>query len=63
VVISISTCTDYIDEVVELYCLSVEYDYLLRVVVPDAQAYDQICKKMNQKVKLSNVSYNFAMEK
>ncbi|KGJ87865.1 Lrp/AsnC family transcriptional regulator [Thalassotalea sp. ND16A] len=58
-----STFADDIDEIVEFYRLSGEHDYLLRVVIPDMQAYDRFYKKMIQKVKLSDVSSSFSMEK
>jgi Lrp/AsnC family transcriptional regulator len=49
-------------EVVELYRMSGEVDYLLRVVVPDIRAYDGFYKKLIEKVALSDVSSSFAME-
>jgi len=52
-----------IDEVVEFYRMSGDVDYLLKVVVPDIQAYDRVYKKLIQKVPLSDVSSTFAMEK
>jgi Lrp/AsnC family transcriptional regulator len=49
-------------EVVEFYRMSGEIDYLLRVVVPDIDAYDRFYKKLISKIELSNVSSAFAME-
>jgi Lrp/AsnC family transcriptional regulator len=49
-------------EVVELYRLSGEIDYLLRVVVPDIGAYDAYYKRLIDRVDLSDVSSSFAME-
>ena len=49
-------------EVVELYRMSGEIDYLLRVVVPDIDAYDRFYKKLIAKIQLSDVSSSFAME-
>jgi Lrp/AsnC family transcriptional regulator len=49
-------------EVVELYRMSGEIDYLLRVVVPDIDAYDRFYKKLISKIQLSDVSSSFAME-
>ena len=37
-------------------------DYLLRVVVPDVEAYDVIYKRLIEAVPMSDVSSNFAME-
>ncbi len=42
--------------------MSGEIDYLLRVVVPDIDAYDRFYKKLISKIELSNVSSAFAME-
>ena len=49
-------------EVVELYRMSGEIDYLLRVVVPDIDAYDRFYKKLIARIQLSDVSSSFAME-
>ena len=50
-------------EVVELYRMSGEIDYLMRVVVPDMAAYDTFYKSLNKKVQLTDVSSSFAMER
>ncbi|TNE66475.1 MAG: Lrp/AsnC family transcriptional regulator [Alphaproteobacteria bacterium] len=50
-------------EVVELYRMSGEIDYLMRVVVPDMAAYDAFYKKLIKKVQLTDVSSSFAMER
>jgi Lrp/AsnC family transcriptional regulator len=49
-------------EVVELYRMSGEVDYLLRVVVPDIAAYDAFYKKLIARIEISKVSSAFAME-
>lgn len=49
-------------EVVEFYRMSGQVDYLLRVVVPDIEAYDKFYKKLISRIDLSNVSSAFAME-
>jgi Lrp/AsnC family transcriptional regulator len=49
-------------EVVEFYRMSGQVDYLLRVVVPDIDAYDAFYKRLISKVQLANVSSAFAME-
>ena len=51
-----------IPEVVEFYRMSGEIDYLLRVVVPDIEAYDAFYKKLIDVIDLSDVSSSFAME-
>lgn len=49
-------------EVVEFYRMSGAVDYLLRVVVPDIDAYDRFYKKLISKIELTSVSSAFAME-
>ncbi len=51
-----------VPEVVEFYRMSGEIDYLLRVVVPDIEAYDQVYKRLIEMVDLYDVSSSFAME-
>jgi Lrp/AsnC family transcriptional regulator len=51
-----------IPEVVELYRMSGEVDYLLRVVVPDIAAYDSVYKRLIRIADLHDVSSSFAME-
>ncbi len=48
-------------EVVEVYRMSGDVDYLLRVVVPDIGAYDVFYKKLIGKIALTDVSSAFAM--
>lgn len=50
-------------EIVELYRMSGEIDYLMRVVVPDMAAYDSFYKKLIAEIQLSDVSSSFAMER
>lgn len=49
-------------EVVEFYRMSGDVDYLLRVVVPDIDAYDKFYKELISRIELPNVSSAFAME-
>ena len=51
-----------IPEVVELYRMSGEVDYMLRVVVPDIAGFDAVYKKLIARVPLSDVTSSFAME-
>lgn len=51
-----------IPEVIEFYRMSGDIDYLLRIVVPDIDAYDAVYKKLIQVADLSDVSSSFAME-
>lgn len=49
-------------EVVEFYRMAGQVDYLLRVVVPDIEAYDAFYKKLIAKIEIADVSTTFAME-
>lgn len=51
-----------IPEVVEVYRMSGDIDYLLRVVVPDIAGYDAVYKKLIKDIELFDVSSSFAME-
>ncbi|MPY75252.1 MAG: winged helix-turn-helix transcriptional regulator [Alphaproteobacteria bacterium] len=50
-------------EVMELYRMAGEVDYLLRVVVADMPAYDAFYKRLTAAVPLRNVTSRFAMER
>jgi len=50
-------------EVVEFYRMSGDIDYLMRVVVPDINAYDAFYKRLIQRVDIQDVSSSFAMER
>jgi len=50
------------DEVVEFYRLSVTSDYLLKVLVPSIDKFDEFYKKLTDKVDLSDVTTSFSME-
>jgi Lrp/AsnC family transcriptional regulator len=50
-------------EVMEFYRMAGDIDYMLRVVVPDVQAYDAFYKRLIAVVPLRNVTSRFAMEK
>lgn len=51
-----------IAEVMEVYRMSGDVDYLLRVVVPDIAGYDKVYKKLIKAANLHDVSSSFAME-
>ncbi len=53
---------DEMPEVMEFYRMSGDVDYLLRVVVPDIDAYDRFYKRLIARIELSDVSSSFAME-
>jgi Lrp/AsnC family transcriptional regulator len=50
-------------EVMELYRMAGDVDYMLRVAVADMAAYDGFYKRMIEAVPLKNVTSRFAMER
>ena len=57
-----SEVTSEFPEVVELYRMSGDIDYLLRVVVPDIQTYDAFYQRLINRIDIADVSSSFAME-
>jgi Lrp/AsnC family transcriptional regulator len=51
-----------IPEIVEIYRMSGDVDYLLKIVVPDIAGYDAVYKRLIKAVDLQDVSSSFAME-
>lgn len=51
-----------VPEIVEVYRMSGDLDYLLRVVVPDIAGYDAVYRRLINSVELFDVSSSFAME-
>lgn len=51
-----------IPEVVELYRMSGDIDYLMKVVVANIAHYDRVYKRLISLIKLTDVSSTFAME-
>ena len=49
-------------EIVEIYRMSGEVDYLLRIVVPDIPAYDALYKSIISKIDLTDMTSMFAIE-
>lgn len=52
-----------IPEIMEVYRMAGEMDYLLRVSVPDMAAFDGLYKRLTDAVPLKNVTSHFAMER
>jgi len=50
-------------EVVGFYRMSGQIDYLLKVVVPDIAAYDEVYKRLVAEIDIEDVSSAFAMER
>ncbi len=49
-------------EVVDIYRMSGEVDYLIRAFVPDIEAYDALYKKLIVKLPVADITSMFAME-
>ena len=52
-----------IEEIVEFYRLAGETDYILKMMVKNVDHYDKVYKQLIKRVKISDVSASFAMEK
>lgn len=52
-----------IPEIVDVYRMSGDVDYMMRVVVPGIDAYDDLYRRLIKAVPLKNVTSRFAMEK
>ena len=57
-----SKAVEKIPEVIELYRMSGDVDYLLRIVVPDIGSYDSVYKKLISLVRMFDVSASFVLE-
>jgi Lrp/AsnC family transcriptional regulator len=51
-----------IPEIVGVYRMTGDVDYLLQAVIPDVAAYDQLYKRLINKITLADVSSSFVME-
>ena len=51
-----------IPEIVEAFRLAGETDYLLRVVVPSVEIYDQVYKRLISKLEFRDLSSSISME-
>jgi Lrp/AsnC family transcriptional regulator len=55
--------TEAIPEIMEVYRMAGELDYLLRVAVQDMAAFDGLYKRLTDAVPIKNVTSHFAMER
>lgn len=55
--------TGAMPEIMEVYRMAGEIDYLLRVAVADMAAFDRLYKRLTDAVPIKNVTSNFAMER
>lgn len=51
-----------VPEIVEIYRMSGDVDYLMRIVVSDIDAYDQVYKRLIAGIDFQDVSASFALE-
>jgi len=51
-----------IPEIIEIYRMSGDVDYLMRIAVPDIDGYDAVYKQLISRVEFSDVSASFALE-
>lgn len=58
-----SKAVNEMPEIVEFYRLAGDVDYILKMMVGSVSDYDRVYQRLISKVKLSNVSASFAMEK
>lgn len=49
-------------EIVDIYRMSGEIDYLIRAFLPDIESYDALYKKIIKKVEVTDVTSMFSME-
>jgi Lrp/AsnC family transcriptional regulator len=54
---------DGIPEIMEVYRMAGELDYLLRVSVSDMSAFDTLYKRLTDALPIKNVTSHFAMER
>ena len=57
-----ATAVASIPEVIEIYRMSGDVDYLLKILAADIDDYDRIYKKLIRSVEMFDVSSSFAME-
>lgn len=58
-----SAAVNAIPEIMEVYRMAGEIDYLLRVAVADMMAFDRLYKRLTDAVPIKNVTSHFAMER
>lgn len=58
-----SKAVNNMPEIVEFYRLAGDVDYILKMMVGSVEDYDRVYQRLISKVRLSNVSASFAMEK
>ena len=51
-----------IDEIVEVHRLTGQYDYIMKIVLPNVEYYDAIYKRLVSRIELFDVSASISME-
>lgn len=59
---SFRTHLESIPEVVSLYRISGDFDYMLKIVTPDIAGFDRVYQRVTEKLELEAVTSYFAME-
>lgn len=59
---ALRTAIEGVPEIVEAHRLTGNYDYLLKVVLPNVEHYDQVYKRLTQRIELFDVSAYISME-
>lgn len=57
-----SRAVQHLPEVIEVHRMSGDFDYLIRIVVPDMGAYDAVYKRMIAAIDMSNMTASFVLE-
>ena len=60
---SFCSAVEAIPEIMEVWRMAGEMDYLLRVAVSDMAAYDALYRRLTDAVSLRNITSHFAMER
>lgn len=58
-----AAAVDGIPEIVEFYRLAGDVDYILKILIASVSDYDRVYQELIAKVRISDVSASFAMEK
>jgi len=58
-----SKAVNNMPEIVEFYRLAGDVDYILKIIVGNVADYDRVYQRLISKIRLSDVSASFAMEK
>jgi Lrp/AsnC family transcriptional regulator len=57
-----SRIVENIPEIVEIYRMSGDNDYMMKVLVPSIEGYDEVYKRLIDNIELADINSSFAME-